>query len=70
MIDAEGLFRDSLGDNYDEAKATISYNTAISAIKAYVNKDLVINENIINCYGKAFAQNHSHIRPKRALKVP
>ena len=40
MIDAEGLFRDSLGDNYDEAKATISYNTAISAIKAYVNKDI------------------------------
>ena len=28
--------------------------------KAYVNKDLVINENIINCYGKAFAQNHSY----------
>lgn len=28
--------------------------------KAYANKELVINENIINCYGKAFAENHSY----------
>lgn len=28
--------------------------------KAYANKELVINENIINCYGKAFAENQSY----------
>ena len=28
--------------------------------KAYANYDLVINTNIINCYGKAFAENHSY----------
>ena len=28
--------------------------------KAYADKDLVINTNIINCYGKAFAENHSY----------
>ena len=27
---------------------------------AYADKDLVINTNIINCYGKAFAENHSY----------